>query len=232
MTTNTVPGVDADPTRHARSDSVSAGRTRLMAYALALAAVAVVPLQLRWPQPSNGQQFSYSDIAGDRELFWLVLGLFAAISVIYLPLQALATMHLVRGRGNSAATVGGILLWVGCGLQAAGVATWAATYFVASDPGIGGAAGRAVIEAANADGLHLYGLIFPGTVLVALGTTVQCVALFRARVTPVWVPLGLLFVMLTFVIQSTGPIGMICTIPMTIGALGLAASVVRSTRVG
>ena len=196
MKTNTVLGVDADPTRGTGIDPVGTGRTRLMAYALGLAAVAAVPLQLLWPKPSDGEQFSYSDIAGDRELFWLVLGLFAAISVVYLPLQALATMHLVRGRGSSAATVGGVLLWIGCGMQAAGVATWAATYFVATDPEIGGTAGRAVIEAANADGLHLYGLIFPGVVLVTLGTVVQCVALFRAKVTPAWVPLGLLFVVL------------------------------------
>ena len=115
-------------------------------------------------------------------------------------------------------------------LQAAGVATWAATYFVATDPEIGSTAGRTVIEAANADDLHLYGLIFPGVVLVTLGTVGQCFALFRAKATPAWVPVGLLFVVVTFVIQSTGPIGLICTIPMTIGALGLAAAVIRSTR--
>ena len=202
-----------------------------MAYALGLAALAVVPLQLIWPKPSDGKQFSYSDIAGDRELFWLVLGLFAAISVVYLPLQALATMHLVRGRGSTAATVGGVLLWIGCGLQAAGVATWAATYSVATDPEIGGTAGRAVIEAANADGLHLGTHLprrragdarhrrpmrraVPGEGHTGLGPART--ALRRAHL----------------VIQSTGPIGLICTIPMTIGALGLAASVVRSTLLG
>lgn len=210
--------------------AVDASRTRLMAYALGLAAVAALPLQLLWLRPSDGKQFSHADIAGDRELFWLVLVLFAAISVVYLPLQALSVMHLVRDRGRSAATVGGVLLWIGCGLQAVGVATWAATYFVATSPEVGSSAGRAVIEAANSDDLHLYGVLFPGVVLVTLGTVIQCVALLRAKVTPVWVPVGLLFIVLTFLIQSTGPIGLISTIPMTIGALGLAAAVVRSTR--
>lgn len=201
-----------------------------MAYTLGVAAVAVVPLQFLWSRPSDGKQFSYADIAGDRELFWLVVVLFGAISVVYLPLQALATMHLVRDRGSSAATMGGALLWVGCGLQAVGVATWAAIYFTATSPELESSVGRAVIEAANSDDLHLYGALFPGVLLVTIGTVVQCIALFRAKVTPIWVPIGLLFIVLTFVIQSTGPVGLICTIPMTMGALGLAASVLRSSR--
>lgn len=48
----------------------------MTAYALGLSAVAALPLQLLWLKPSDGKQFSYADIAGERELFWLVLVLF------------------------------------------------------------------------------------------------------------------------------------------------------------
>ena len=98
----------------------------------------------------------------DRELWWGLLGALAVVGLVNVPLQAIATMFLVRERGSVWATVGGCLMWVGIGLQATGVAGWASAYFYATDPCVDPSVGSAVIEAANHDQAHLFGLLIPG----------------------------------------------------------------------
>ena len=56
---------------------------------------------------------------------------------------------------------------------------------------------------------------------MVLGTVIQCVGLFRARAVPVWVPIGLLFTVLTFVVPGDGALGLVTSIPMAVGAIGL-----------
>jgi hypothetical protein len=70
--------------------------------------------------------------------------------------------------------------------------------------------------------------LIPGALLVLLGTLLQCVGLFRAHVVPVWVPIALLFVVITFIVPGNGVLGLVTSIPMAAGAIGLGYFAVRS----
>jgi hypothetical protein len=211
-------------------DRATAIRVRILAVVLAATAVTAVAVGVLWPEPSGGgETYSYADIVANRDLWWGLLGFGAAMAVINIPLQALATLILVRERGSAWATWGAAAMWLGAALQAAGVAGWASAYFFATDPQVDAATGRAVIDAVNADEAHLFGLMIPGALLVLVGTVLQCVGLFRARVVPIWVPVALLFTTLTFVIPGNGLAGLITSAPMAAGSIGLAYFVTRRT---
>ena len=169
-----------------------------------------------------------AEIAPDRDLWWGVLMALAVLLSLSVPLQALATMLLVRARGSGWATIGGVLMWVGAVVHAAGLAGWAAAYFFPTDPAVGAAAGRTVVEAANADEAHLVALVPIGMGLVVVGTLLQCVGLFRARVVPTWLPVAALFVTLTFVVPGYGAASLIASLPMAAAALGFAYYAVRN----
>jgi hypothetical protein len=64
---------------------------------------------------------------------------------------------------------------------------------------------------------------YTGTIalLVVLGTVLQCIGLFRAHVVPVWVPICLLVSVLTFLVPGNGVLGLVTSIPMAAGAIGL-----------
>jgi len=212
------------------TDPATAGRIKIMAAALVVTSLAAIAVGLLWLEPAGGgETYSYADIAGDRDQWWAVLNLGAVNGIVNVALLALATLVLVRGRGSAWATWGAVAMWLGIALQAAGVAGWASAYYYATDPEVSAATGRAVIEAANNDQAHLFALMIPGAGLALIGTILQCVGLFRAHVVPTWVPVGLLFTVLTFVIPGSGLAGLITSIPMTAGAIGLAYFVVRRT---
>lgn len=203
-------------------DRATIARVRLLALALCVTAVAATAGGVLWPTTEGGgETYSYADIAPDRELWWGLLGGLAVVAVVNVPLQAMATMFLVRERGSAWATIGASLMWVGIGLQATGVAGWASAYFYPTDPSLDQAIGSAVIEAANSDQGHLFAFLVPGALLVVLGTVLQCIGLFRAHVVPVWVPIALLFTILTFIVPGDGALGLVTSIPMALGAIGL-----------
>jgi hypothetical protein len=157
-----------------------------------------------------------------------VLNLGAINGIVNVALMALATLVLVRGRGSTWATWGAVGMWLGISLQAAGVAGWASAYFYATDPEVSAAAGKAVIEAANNDQGHLFALLIPGAALALIGTVLQCVALFRAKVVPTWVPIALLFTVVTFVIPGNGLAGLITSVPMAAGSIALGYYAVQN----
>ncbi len=203
-------------------DRSTVARVTLLAVVLGATGVAAAVGGLLWPEAAGGgETYSYADIAPDRQLWWGLLGGLAVMGVINVPLQAIATMMLVRARGSVWATVGGSMMWVGIAMQATGVAGWASAYFYATDPGLERSIGSAVIEAANNDQAHLFAFLVPGALLVVLGTVLQCVGLFRAHVVPVWVPIALLFTVLTFIVPGNGALGLVTSIPMAAGAIGL-----------
>ncbi|SFR04387.1 hypothetical protein SAMN04488564_102515 [Lentzea waywayandensis] len=207
---------------HDTAASSTRGRVAVLAVVLGVTSVAAVAGGLLWPEPAaGGETYSYTDIAAGRDLWWTLLTGLAAMQVLNIPLQALATMFLVRRRGSAWATWGAALMWIGGGLQGAGVAGWAAAYFFPTDPGIAPEVGNAVIQAANNDTVHLFALMIPGAVLVLLGTVLQCVGLFRSHTVPKWVPVLLLFIVVTFVIPGNGLAGLLTSIPMAVGAIGL-----------
>jgi len=206
-------------------------RVALLAVVLGLTAVAAAVGGVFWLEPAaGGETYSYADIAERRDLWWGLLGALAAMAVVNVPLQALATLLLVRERGARWATIGAALMWVGCGLQAVGVAGWASAYFYATDPSVDSAAGRAVIEAANQDTAHLFALMIPGALMVLVGTVLQCVGLFRSRAVPRWVPVAALAVVVTFVVPGSGVAGLLTSVPMAAAAIGLGYHAWRAAR--
>lgn len=216
----------------AAADRTTAGRVMILALVLGATAVVAAVGGVLWPEPAGGgETYTYADIAPDRHLWWGLLSLLATVAVVNVPLQAVATMILVRTRGHVWATVGGCLMWVGIALQASGVAEWASAYFYPTDPSLERSVGSAVIEAANDDQGHLFGLLVPGALLVTLGTVLQCVGLFRARVVPLWIPIAALFTVLTFVVPGSGIAGLVTSIPMAAAAIGLGYYAWRSVAV-
>lgn len=232
MTTNLTPDTTADTTADRPATAVEPAtrhRVALVAVALAVTSVAAIVGGVFWPEPAGGgETYSYADIADQRTLWWgLLMGL-AALAVINVPMQALAAMLLVRRRGSTWVTIGGCLMWIGGGLQVVGVAGWATAYFFPTDPSVDTAAGAAVIEAANDDMGHLFGLMMPGAALVLLGTVILCVGLFRSGAVPKWVPFAVLTIVLTFVIPGNGILGLLTSLPMAAGSIALAYYAWRS----
>ena len=210
-------------------DRSTRSRIALVAIVLGVTAIGAAVGGVFWPEPEDGgETYSYADIAPDRDLWWGLLGTIAVIALINVTLQAFVTMFLVRGRGSVWATVGGSLMWLGIAAQAVGVAGWASAYFYPTDPSVDREVGNAVIEAANNDQGHIFAFLIPGALLVILGTVLQCVGLFRAHVVPIWVPIALLFTILTFIVPGSGPLGLITSIPMAAGVIGLGYYAWRS----
>ena len=214
-------------------DRSTVGRVKLLAAVLGTTAVAAAVGGVFWPEAAGGgETYTYADIAPDRDLWWGLLGTLAVVGLVNVTLLAVAALILVRARGSVWATVGACLMWVGIALQATGVAGWASAYYYPTDPSLSESVGSAVIEAANNDQAHLFGFLIPGALLVVLGTVLQCVGLFRAHVVPVWVPIALLFSVLTFVVPGNGALGLVTGIPMAAGAIGLGFFAVRSVTPG
>jgi hypothetical protein len=138
--------------------------------------------------------------------------------VINVPAQALLTTLLVRGRGAAWATVGAVMMWIGTALYAVGGAGWAAAYYFATAPGVD----PTVIDRVNDDTAHLFGVMIPGALLVAVGTVIQVVGLWRSHAVPRWIPLCWLTIVATFIVPGNGVAGLITAVPMTASSIGTA----------
>lgn len=206
-------------------------RARLAVLAVVLAATSALTVVggLLWPEPAGGgETYAYTDIEPRRDLWWGLLSGLAVNGLVTVVLQALAALVLVRARGSAWVTTGAVLMLVGIALQAVGVAGWASAYFYATDPGLDPAVGRAVVDAANADQGHLFGLLVPGALLVVVGTVAQSVGLLRSRAVPRWVPWALLVTVLTLVVPGSGAWGLVTSVPMAVGAAALGFLAWRS----
>ena len=205
------------------SDTSTRHRLALLGIVLTITSIAAIPVGVLWPEPeSGGDLYAYSDIEPIRAFWWGLLTFGSAMLVLNVPLQALVTMALVRRRGWVWATVGAAMMWIGTGLYAAGASAWAAAYYFPTDPSVDPSAGRAVFDAIEADSAHVFATLIPGALLVALGTVVQVVGLFRARAVPIWIPIFALMVVPTFIVPGNGLIGVITAAPMAAAAIGLA----------
>jgi hypothetical protein len=220
MTTTGTPTTTSFTTTET-TDSVTRSRMALLAIVLAATSVMAIPAGLFWPEPSgNGETYAFSDIVGQRDLWWGLLTTIGIVAMVSVTLQALATMLLVRRRGSTWATVGGAFMWIGVTVQGAAVAAWAAAYFFPTDPSLNGA-GRAAFDAVNNDISHIFALMIPGAALALVGQVLQAVGLFRAKVVPAWVPWLSLAIVPTFVIPGNGLAGLITQIPVTAAAIGI-----------
>jgi hypothetical protein len=211
------------------TDASAVVRVRLLAVVLAVTAVATVPGGVLWPDTSTGDEsYAYSDVEPIRQTWFLVLLSLAVVGVLNVTAQALVTLLLVRARGAAWATWGAGLMWLGIALQAVGVAFVAGAYFFPTDSAVEGSAGKAVFRAVADDQGHLYGVLIAGALTVVIGTILQVVGLIRARVVRVWVPIALLFSVITFLVPGNGVAGLITSLPMAAGAVALAWCAWRS----
>jgi hypothetical protein len=119
-------------------------------------------------------------------------------------------------------------MWVGVALQAAGAAFVAGAYYFPTDPDVERPTGEAVFRVITDDQGHLYGVLIAGALTVVIGTILQVVGLVRARVVRVWVPIALLFSVITFLVPGNGVAGLITSLPMAAGAVALAWCAWRS----
>ncbi|TXL58046.1 hypothetical protein [Aeromicrobium terrae] len=205
------------------TDASTVVRVRLLAVVLAVTAIATVPGGVLWPDTSTGEEsYAFSDVEPIRQTWFAVLLAIAVVAAVNVPAQALVTVLLVRARGAAWATWGAALMWVGIALQAAGAAFLAGAYYFPTDPSVPRSAGEAVFSAAADDQGHLYGVLVAGALTVVVGTVLQVVGLFRARVVRVWVPLALLFSVLTFLVPGNGVVGLVTSLPMAAGSVALA----------
>jgi hypothetical protein len=195
----------------------------LVCVVLAVTAIFIVPLALLWPGGSNsGSLLEVGDVRPIRQAWWAMLMSSAAITVLNVPAQAVVVMSLVRARSAGAATTGAMLMWVGAALEAVGIAGFAMAYFYPSDPSVDAASGAAVFDVIGDDHVHLLAFQLPGHLLLTAGIVVQAVALIRSRAVPRWIPIASLFILVTYAIPGSGAIGVVTTLPLAAGSLGIA----------
>ncbi|MEU4287848.1 hypothetical protein AB0E63_06475 [Kribbella sp. NPDC026596] len=212
------------------ADPVTRRRIGAVGLVLTISNLIAMPGGVLWPEPSGGgETYSYADIQPLRDRWWGLLVLLAAGALLGVPAQAFLTTYLVRKRGAAWATAGGLMMWIGIAFQAVGVGGLAAAYYFAT--GVDATAGTPVIASANDDLLHLFGPMLAGALLVAIGTVVQVVGLWRSHAVPRWVPLLVLFIVISFVVPGNGWIGLTVQVPMATGGIAIAYYAWRRTAV-
>jgi hypothetical protein len=210
------------------ADPVTRRRIGAVGLVLTVSNVIATPGGVLWPNPSGGgETYTYADIQPLRDRWWGLLLVLAVGALLGVPAQALLTAYLVRARGAAWATAGGLLMWIGIAFQAVGVAGLAAAYYFAT--GVDAAAGTPVIGSANDDLLHLFGPLLGGALVVALGTVIQAIGLWRSHAVPRWVPVLVLFIVISFVVPGNGWIGLTVQIPMAAGGIAIAYYAWRRT---
>jgi hypothetical protein len=210
------------------ADRVTRRRIGAVGLLLTISNLIATPGGVLWPEPSGGgETYSYADIQPLRDRWWGLLVFLAVSALLGVPAQAFLTAYLVRKRGAAWATAGGLMMWIGVAFQAVGVGGLAAAYYVAT--GVDAATGTPVMDSANDDLLHLFGPLLAGALLVAIGTVVQVVGLWRSHAVPRWVPLLMLAIVVSFVVPGNGWIGLAVQVPMAAGGIALAYYAWRRT---
>jgi len=215
MSAITLPAVEAaatvEPARRARMAVIAA--------LLVVTSAFLIIGGLRWTVPS-GEWYGYADIEPVRASWWLNLTLLAATFGVGVPLQAVASMSLVRRRGSVWVTIGAFVTWIGSALVAVTLGGWAMTYYVATDPGLDAGAATALLDRFATDG-HLFGFGQPGSLMISLGTILVAVGLIRARVVPLWIPIVSLITVLGTFLPSWGVMSLIANVPSAVVAIVL-----------
>jgi hypothetical protein len=167
---------------------VGPSRVLLVQAALALSSLAVIGYLIIRPGPGRGD-LSYASLAASRDAAWqgrLVTTIGYGIAGFSL---ALAACLLVRRRGASWATIGAALVTVGgvlfAGVEyAIGVLGWYAT----ATEAVPAPTGTSLMAYVEHNMAHLAVADALGFLLLTLGTLLICVALWRSRAVPRWLP--------------------------------------------
>lgn len=153
----------------------------------------------------------YAAIASQRGYVWAFFVVAGVQLVVGACAAALAAMFLARERGARWATVGGSLVWLGAAAYGVGIGGWATLYYFATDPAVlDGATATRLVDHANDDTARLLAVPIGGALLIALGSLVLAVALWRARTVPRWVPVvAALSAVATIVLPPSGAAGLV-----------------------
>jgi hypothetical protein len=125
-------------------------------------------------------------------------------------------------------TAGASIMWVGTGLYAVGGGGWAAVYFSGTHPALDVASGTRLLDQVAED-TRLFAAALPGALLVALGTVVQAVGLWRSRALPRWVPILSLAIVLSFITPGHGVVGALLGIPAAVAGIAIGYYAWRRT---
>jgi hypothetical protein len=205
-------------------------RAVLLFLTILITSLVGVGVTLQFPTDDAG--FTRAAVIADRDAFWLVLVVAAINLAVGIPALAIAGMRLASGRGSTLATVGGAVMWLGGGVYAAGVATWAGMFFTATDPDVlDPAVSTALIEAINANVVRLWATAGSGAALVALGTVLLSIGLLRARTLPRWVPIvAAISIVATFLLPTQGVVGLVTEGPVAVSSIAIGWYALRLSR--
>jgi hypothetical protein len=144
----------------------------------------------------------YADIAPHRAYAWAFFVTAGVQLVVGASAAALAALLLARERGARWATIGGSLVWLGAAIYGVGIGGWATLYWFATDP--------RQFDRFNYDAAHMMSVPIGGALLIAVGSLIIAVALWRARTVPRWVPIvGALSAVATVVLAPDGGAGLV-----------------------
>jgi hypothetical protein len=154
---------------------------------------------------------TFAAIQPVRGYVWAFFALAAVQLIVGACAAALAGWILAPARGARWATIGGSLIWLGAAMYGVGVAGWAAFYFYATDTAVVDPATAArLVDHANDDTVRMLAVPFGGAILVAMGSLLLAVALWRARTVPRWVPIvGAISTVVTLLVPPGNAIGLI-----------------------
>jgi hypothetical protein len=166
----------------------------------------------------------YAAIAPNLSYLWAFFLIAGVQLIVGACAVALAAWLLAPARGARWATVGGSIVWLGAAIYGVGLGGWATLYYFGTDTAtLDPATAARLIDHANDDTARMLAVPVGGALLVALGSMLLAVALWRARTVPRWVPL------LGALSAGTG----IVLPPDTVaGIVGEAASAATSIAIG
>jgi len=201
-------------------------RARIGAAILVVAMVATTALgllvNLFFPE-GDGSHLTYDTIEPMRTFFRAWLTLAAVNLVIGLTAFALAGWLLVPARGWIAATIGACFMLAGGALYAAGVAGVASLYYFGTDPAaLDSSTSVTFLEHLDDHMLAVWGPAFGGAVMNVVGQLALALGLWRAASVPRWVPILAATIGITFLLPTSGVIGLFVELPSAIAGLGLA----------
>jgi len=192
--------------------SAGEGRLRLLfgvIVATSLSAFALSVVAFAKPIGAGEALPTYAAIRPMREYVWAFFAIAAVQLIVGACAAALAGWILAPARGARWATIGGSLIWLGAAIYGVGVAGWAAIYFYGTDTAaLDPATATQLIDHANDDAARMLAVPFGGALLIAVGSLLLAVALWRARTVPRWLPVaGAISVLATILFPPSSVLG-------------------------
>ena len=204
-----------------RSKAADDHRVTLLFATILATSLGGLVLALRFPTEAEG--FTYAIVAEDPTALWVFLlaaGVNLAVGVTVL---AVAGMSLARQRGAVWATVGAASMWLGAGLYAVGIGNWAGMFAAATHPTVlDEPASRALVDAIDADAARMWAAPGGGAALVAIGTVLLAVGLWRAHSVPRWIPIvAAVSIVVSFLGPTSGLVGLFVEGPIAVSSIAI-----------